>query len=395
MVRMAADAKFRVSKRGLVLAGGDGETVLFEHPKAGEFPTLLAADPEADVLREQLGPPLDDTVIDDLIAMGILTDSHDDADPVGVSRARAVRLTRSGLMIPGIATPARWMHRLLAPVVLSLFGRLAIVAVVVAGIVFLLAGHPDVPPVSGQPGLEAVLMIVLGLAATVAHELAHAAVLIHYGVTPRRAGFGFYWGAISFFVDSTPAMTLPRNARVIQALAGLAVDAVTVCVFAILAHTVSSTVWALVFWRLAVLMLVEIGINLAPILQVDGHWAVADWLDEPDLSPRARRALGAALRGRLPADQRGLAAYGAVSLLGGIALLAAMTLTYMYVVGDLIVALFHGTIIDILLGIYYVAPIAVGIVLSTLGLVLETVIGAATRAPAGGDKPAAEPDALA
>jgi putative peptide zinc metalloprotease protein len=34
--------------------------------------------------------------------------------------------------------------------------------------------------------------------------------------------------------------------------------------------------------------------NALPILEVDGHWPLADYLDEPDLAPRARDALAGA-----------------------------------------------------------------------------------------------------
>ena len=186
-------------------------------------------------------------------------------------------------------------------------------------------------------------MILFALAATIGHEVAHAVALTHYGQAPRRAGFGFYWGALSFFVDSTPAMTLPRRARVIQALAGLAVDVVTTACFAVAAQLTTNSLLAIVFWRLAVLGLVDIVINLAPILQVDGHWALADWLDEPDLAPRARRAFGAALRHRLPADQRWLACYGGASLVAGVVLITLSITVFWASTEDLIKALFSGT----------------------------------------------------
>jgi hypothetical protein len=54
MVRFDAGAHYRVSKRGLVLAGAGGETVLFEHPRSSELPELLADDPEATALEERL-----------------------------------------------------------------------------------------------------------------------------------------------------------------------------------------------------------------------------------------------------------------------------------------------------------------------------------------------------
>ncbi len=34
-------------------------------------------------------------------------------------------------------------------------------------------------------------MIMIGLGAAIGHEFAHAVAIVHYGRTPRRAGFGF------------------------------------------------------------------------------------------------------------------------------------------------------------------------------------------------------------
>jgi putative peptide zinc metalloprotease protein len=262
----------------------------------------------------------------------------------------------------------------LLPLVLHPIGRAAIGLVIVAGLVALLAGRPNVPQASDNPIVEVLAMIVLGLAATFCHELGHAVALVHYDRTPRRAGFGFYWGAVSFFVDSTPALTLPRRARVVQALAGLMVDTVTTALFAIAAQLTSSTLWAIVFWRLAILSIVDMLINLAPILQVDGHWALADWLDEPDLAVRARAALGAALRGRVQPGQRWLAMYGAISLVAGMGLLAVLINVFWANAGALVVNLFSGGVAEIALGIYYVAPVTLGIVFSVIGLLMETVI---------------------
>lgn len=405
MVRFAPQAQYRVSKRGLVLAGESGDTVLFEHPRAADFPTFLADDPDASVLAERLGPPLDATVIDDLVDLRILTHhththTHTDADagtetgsgvddargggssPAGAGRGRGVRFTRSGIMFPGIAAPSRWIDRWLLPVILNPLGALVLAVVVIAGIVALLSGGPDLPSVSSSPAVEALLMVTIGMAATICHELAHAVAMVRFGRTPRRAGFGFYWGALSFFVDSTPAMTLPRHQRAIQALVGLAVDVVTTAVFAIAAYLLSDhPLIAIVLWRLAILSCVDIVINLAPILQVDGHWALADWLDEPDLGPRARRALGAALRGRVASGERWLAAYGGFSLLAGLVLIAVSASVFWVATGDLVLALFTGNVTDVLIGIYYVGPLVLGLFFSTVGLILEAVLGATGRSP--------------
>jgi hypothetical protein len=379
MVRLSPGAEYRISKRGLVIAGRTGETVLFEHPRADALPALLAANPGRQDLEEQLGPPLDRTVIADLIELEILTDAEGEEALATVSKTRRCNLTRSGLTFTGVATPARWLDTYFVPLLLHPVGRIAACAVLIAGAVAFIAGRPDLPAVTARPALEVILMLILGSASVICHELAHAVAMVHYGKAPQRAGFGFYWGDISFFVDSTPAMTLPRTARVIQALAGLAVDSLTTAGFAIAAHLVPSTLLAVVCWRVAILGLVEIVVNLAPILEVDGHWALADWLDEPDLSSRSRRALGAALRGKLPAGQGWLARYGLFSLVAGITLLAASIWVFWTTTRDLIVGLFAGNPAEIALGVYYVAPAALGAILSAAGLVLEPVLAASSR----------------
>jgi len=201
-------------------------------------------------------------------------------------------------------------------------------------------------------------------------------VLVHYGRTPRYAGFGLYWGAVSFYVDSTPALTLPRRERVVQALAGLAADAVTtsiLAILAVLAQTRIGPLLAAVFWSRAVLNAIAIVLNALPILEVDGHWALADYLDEPDLAPRARAALADLLHRRRPPAGTGLAAYGAVSLLAGFALIAASVAIQWQVLGGLITALVTGSVTDILIGCYLVVPLAIAVLVSLAGLIRQAV----------------------
>lgn len=380
VVRLHPDAAWRSSKRGVVLASPQAGTVLFEHPRAHELLECLADDPPAEVLqqrlRERLGPPLQDDLVEVLIAERVLVDGE--APDPGPDE-RAVQFTRSGVLFPGIAAPSRWLDRWLVPVILSAAGRLLIALVVVAGAASFVVGRPDLPPVSHHPALEGVLGLALGLALAVCHELAHGVALVHYGRTPTRAGFGFYWGALSFYVDSTPVMTLGRRQRAIQALVGLAVDVVTLSVCAVLAHLVDSTLLAIVFWRIAVLSLIDLVVNAAPVLEVDGAWALADLLDEPDLSPRSRRALGQLLRRRWD-GARWLPAYGAVSLVAGIGLLGASLVVFWQTTGQLITALFQGDAADVAIGLYYVVPLLLGVAASTLGLLLETLTPAPRQA---------------
>jgi putative peptide zinc metalloprotease protein len=106
---------------------------------------------------------------------------------------------------------------------------------------------------------------------------------------------------------------------------------------------------------------------------------LADWPDEPDRSPRARRALGTALRGRLNRTDTWLAAYGAFSLLAGVALLVILVTVFWIITRELVISLFTGSITDIIVGIYYVAPLTIGIILSALGLFLTGLRPSPTR----------------
>lgn len=362
----------RASKRGLVIANRHGETVLFEHPRAAGLPMLLAVTPTPDELVRRLGPPLEPGVIGDLLAAEFLIQASDGPMDSPPARSPAVTLSRSGLMLTGIAGPSRWLDRYLAPVVTSRLGRCLLILMVAAGAGCLAAGPPG--PLGGaNPGTQVLLLLTLGLLTSLIHEFAHAVVLVHYGRTPRYAGFGLYWGAVSFYVDSTPALTLPRRERVVQALAGLAADAVTTSILAVLAQTRIDPLLAAVFWSRAVLNATAIALNALPILEVDGHWALADYLDEPDLAPRARAALADLLHRRRSPAGVGLAAYGAVSLLAGFALIAVSVAIQWQVLGGLITALVTGSVTDILIGCYLVIPLAIAVLVSLAGLIRQTV----------------------
>ncbi len=246
-------------------------------------------------------------------------------------------------------------------------------------------GRPAVAAVSEHPWIDATLGLILGFALAGAHELAHAVALVHYGRTPQAAGCGFYWGALSFYVDCTDGVTLPRRARIINALSGLAVDLAAAAALFITAQLWAASVLAVsVCWRVGIFHLVDIADNALPILEVDGQLALSDALDEPDLSPRAREALGRWLRGIRGREQPPwLAAYGAVSLAGGIVLLVGGTWVWWLAAGDLLKALFGGNPAEVLLALYVVIPFAAGVLFSGIGLVVE-LLARPVAAPAAG-----------
>lgn len=381
-MQFAPEVRWRVSKRGLVLAAPDGETFLLEHPAATRLPRLVGEADDADELAATLGPPNGQRLVEELTEVGVL--------PGGALRpkrgARHRRpprfaLTRSGIEVAGIDRLAARTAPVLVPLLNRWPTRIGLVLVVTAGVFALLQGTPPGPQVTSQPAIDALLGFVVGLFTAFLHEFAHAVALAHYGRRPRRAGFGFYWGGISFYVDSTEALTLPRRQRVTQALVGLGVDVLTVSLLAITAQLSATVLISAVAWRLAVLGLLDIVVNLAPILEVDGHLALADYLDEPDLAPRARRALGDLLRRRQRPTPGWLAIYGAFSLVFGIALLIGSAYIFWLAAGELLQALFSGSLGEVVIGVLLVAPVAISLLLSAAGLILEAVLSDDEAAP--------------
>jgi putative peptide zinc metalloprotease protein len=366
--------------------------LLIEHDRAAELPAFVAAAPSVAALTAMLGGAgADRQLVDDLVSEGILSDRSTDSHP-GPTTGKRVTFSRSGIEFTGIDTVARAIYRVLWPVLSSWAGRMTVGALVITGVASLIMGRPGGLQVSQHPWVDATVGLLLSYALSGVHELAHAVTLVHYGRTPKSAGCGFYWGSVCFYVDSSDGITLPRRARIINALAGLATDLVTASVLFTLSHAFAGvTLIMAVCWRVGVTQLIGIVENGLPILEVDGHVAFADYLDEPDLSPRSRDALSRRLRGQTPSagEPSWLAAYGALSVVGGIALMVAGTWVWWLAAGDLIVSLLGGSIVDMLLGFYIVVPFALAVMFSAIGLALEFF----TKLPAADADPATAPDA--
>lgn len=372
-MQLAEGTTMRASRRGLIIVPPDGATVLVEHDRSDQLLAVLGsgAGVTADAVAGA-GFADADEIVADLTAAGLLTEDGMPAPDRAPTRRRWA-ITRSGIEADGIETPARWIDAHLVRLLLSWPGRLLVVGVVAIGMIALAAGRADGPAVSSTPIAEALIGIAIAWTVAAAHELGHAVTLIHFGRRPRRAGMGFYWGGLSFYVDSTEACTLPRRQRVIQSVAGLMVDVLAVSVLAILAQVTDSTLLLSVCWRLALVGVIDIAVNALPILKLDGYWALSDWLDDPDLSERARAALRGRLGGATRTTSTGLAGYGALSIAGGIVLTIVSAVAWWAVAHDLLVALFTGTWGGVLVGLMIVTPLLVGTLASCLGLLREAL----------------------
>ncbi len=199
-----------------------------------------------------------------------------------------------------------------------------------------------------------VALRVLGLAAVGPHETGHALVIARNRRHVGMVGIGFYWGALTFYVDASQALFLPRRTRMFQASAGILTDFVVCGTASIIAMTGGDTTWAVVLREFAVLGYLNIVINAVPLLELDGYWFLADALDRPTLQRDARRALVATLR-RQPAS-RALASYSAASLVFGLALIVLGFAAWWGLFGGLFLKFWDGGVGYKILAAYLMLP---------------------------------------
>jgi putative peptide zinc metalloprotease protein len=140
------------------------------------------------------------------------------------------------------------------------------------------------------------LLSVVGilLAASVVHELGHAAACRYGGAQPGRIGVAVFVVFPAFFTDVTQSYRLGRAGRVRTDLGGVYFNALTItALVAVYAQTRSPAVLlAIVFVHVEALQ------QLWPLGRLDGYFIVTDLVGVPDLFSRIRPILLGAIPGR-------------------------------------------------------------------------------------------------
>jgi Zn-dependent protease len=257
--------------------------------------------------------------------------------------------------------------------VVTVAGGVLAVTIGVVGLVLLAASwgwpHTDL---SAQGAVVAIWCLVAsGIPAGILHETAHALVIDRHGRRVGAAGFGFYWGQLSFFVDATDALMLPRRHRMSQALAGPCSDLVVGGVLASVAWLSGPTDTGLLLRLVAVLMYLNVLINLVPLLQLDGYWFLADALDEPQLRQKSLRAL-CHPRSATGRRQRGLVLYAAASIVFGVLLLVSGAAVWLSELLPIATTAFHTSLLGAIGAVIFFAPLTLGIAAQALHLVATT-----------------------
>lgn len=131
-----------------------------------------------------------------------------------------------------------------------------------------------------------VLCVMFGVMTV--HEFAHAVALKHFGGKVEEMGFMVLYFIPAFYCNVSDAWMLPKRARIWVTLAG---GYIQICIWA----------WATIAWRflspeiflsrLCVVTIAFSGIqtlfNFMPLIRLDGYYLLSDWLEIPNLRPRA------------------------------------------------------------------------------------------------------------
>jgi putative peptide zinc metalloprotease protein len=346
---LAPGVEIRQFNGSCLLAAPQGRAYLQLDADAPTWLTALDGTTSTVHLTERFGGHLP-ALLTELREGGFLVDSPP-APP-----ARRVVLTRHGLEFAGAERLVRLLHPLGRPL-LTRTGLLLIAVLGVLGIALWAGGALPQPLARTTPtAATAVIIVALDFGLVVIHELAHALVLEHYGRHIGRVGIGTYWGGLSFYVDASAALLLPRRARLLQAAAGILADAAVIGVLAATASLLDPRP-AAILSQAVVLALLNILLNSTPLLELDGYWILTDALQQPDLHRRARAALTDVATGNRTPTRLLLAGYALTGLLLGVLLLTAAVLLWIHVFWPLLSALWAAGIGSKILAAWLALPL--------------------------------------
>lgn len=224
----------------------------------------------------------------------------------------------------------------------------------------------------------ALVLLGLNVVALACHEFGHALAAKHAGRRVPAMGVLMYFGIPSVFVDTTDVWMADRRARLVTSMAGP---------IASLAFAGGAQLVALAFpsvapvaFKLAFVWYLNTLFNLNPLMALDGYYALMDWLEIPNLRPRAIGMLVSWARHRTPRwfglDREGrmIACYAVLAVLWLIVMVNILIRLYRDRVSGIVVGLWHTGLLTQLLLVAIVAAL-----LSPLGYAVAGWVGRRKR----------------
>jgi CRP-like cAMP-binding protein/Zn-dependent protease len=250
----------------------------------------------------------------------------------------------------------------IAGVIVGIIGMIAFVSIVRSGSISLS---------SDSLALEFVILGTLNYFLIFTHESGHALGVIHYGRKIKSAGFMIYYGSPAWFIESSDVLMLEPRQRAVQALAGPFAELVLAGVASIAAWANPDAALSSTLYKFAVLNYFILFMNLVPLLELDGYYALADLIHVPDLRPRSLAFIRSDMWHKLRARERftkqqvGLALYGFIGIAFAVLTLYASFFFWREIFGKLILQMWNGGALSrtllVILAILVAGPLIRGI----------------------------------
>ncbi len=204
----------------------------------------------------------------------------------------------------------------------SQFVQFSFLLICLSGFVYFIITEP-LPSypilLEGDSHVIAILWTYLAvLASAILHECGHALACKFYGRTINKAGFVLYYGSPCLFVDTTDIWMAPPKARIIVSLAGPAVNLFIGSLCSLTVFFFPDTSYSTGIWRFAFVSYCLALINLNPLLEFDGYYALTDLLELPNLRTKAFQYIRSFSIIRLFRKQEQVDSQGFIYLLYGI-----------------------------------------------------------------------------
>ena len=152
------------------------------------------------------------------------------------------------------------------------------------------------------------------------HQAAHVFAAKSRGREVPSAGFIISYGLPFFYAETTDIWLESRGARMMVSMAGTISDVLTGAAGALFIVAYPDSPWNPLVFKLSVVSYAALFMDLNPLFELDGYFALADWLEIPDLRARSlsfiRRRLWPKLRAKEPfdRDERIYATYGVLAV---------------------------------------------------------------------------------
>lgn len=187
----------------------------------------------------------------------------------------------------------RWVNHLYQKYIHFFFtalGQFFLAIIVIAGMIAFSKQTASILNFFSQKHTSLLLvfaLIPLSVTEVILHELGHAFAVKSFGHEVHYMGIGWYWFSPVAFTDTSDMWLATRKPRMIVNLAGIYVDLLIAGIASASIFVVANPYVQGMLWLFALYTYVSALRNLSPLQEMDGYYALMDWVDKNHLRQTA------------------------------------------------------------------------------------------------------------